>query len=215
MEGAIEEVAISPFVTEVTKLEDYLDDSQKQEILDQINCLTSRCPCSNQVRPHHAEKIQKKDEILQTDPIEMEDKCLETSFILFEGPENESFDAGQVQVDVLEGIEPLNPSQPGGQIIPDIVLPAPPEFWTSGPDGNDIKNSNKENLGQNEEFDESDMNVPSLEEVVEENEGSRDNSLNNSDSSGAESEPEELSTALETGIISLINDFKKTLVFFE
>ena len=208
MEGAIEEIATSPFVAEVTRLENYLDDSQKQEILDQINCLTSRCPCSNQVRPHHSEKIQKKDEISQTSPIEMEDKCLETSFILFEGPENESFDAGLVQADALEGIEPVNLSQPGGEIIPNIVLQAPPDFRTSGPNGDDLKNSTNENLGQkdtNEEFDESDINVPSLEDIVEENEGSKDNSVNNSDSSGAESETEELSKALETGIIKLIN----------
>ena len=44
---------VSPFVSKIVELESALDDSQKAQIVSQINCFLEKCPWSLQVKPYH------------------------------------------------------------------------------------------------------------------------------------------------------------------
>ena len=44
---------LSPFVTEIMRQENILDESQKTQILQLRDCLANNCPCSVEKRPYH------------------------------------------------------------------------------------------------------------------------------------------------------------------
>ena len=50
---------VTPFVTEIHNMDPFLNDDQREQILSQIQCFLSDCPCSLQVRPHHGNEGQK------------------------------------------------------------------------------------------------------------------------------------------------------------